>query len=244
MSSPGLAKPSAGTIRFEGKPVAGEVPDGVGVVFQEDASFPWLTVYDNAAFALRRAGVPDAEVRERVEQHARLHRPCVVRAGLSGAALRRHAPAAVHRAHLGDAPAHAAARRAVRRARPADAAADGRRTAQALARDRRHRPADHPFARRGRAAVRPHRRDVGAARRVHRSGRDRMGARSRQPHRVAGGVRRGDRRGSGLRCAISRSRRSRWRHDARRPDPPRAHSRRARAARMGVPLRLSSAAKP
>ena len=46
---------------------SGEVPDGVGVVFQEDASFPWLTVYDNAAFALRRAGVPDAEVRERVE---------------------------------------------------------------------------------------------------------------------------------------------------------------------------------
>ena len=50
-----------------GKPIAGEVPDGVGVVFQEDASFPWLTVYDNAAFALRRAGVPEQEVRERVE---------------------------------------------------------------------------------------------------------------------------------------------------------------------------------
>jgi NitT/TauT family transport system ATP-binding protein len=62
----GLAKQTAGTILFEGKPVAGEVPDGIGVVFQEDASFPWLTVYDNAAFALRRAGVPDAEVRERV----------------------------------------------------------------------------------------------------------------------------------------------------------------------------------
>jgi NitT/TauT family transport system ATP-binding protein len=63
----GLAKQSAGTILFEGKPVFGEVPDGIGVVFQEDASFPWLTVYDNAAFALRRAGVPDREVGERVE---------------------------------------------------------------------------------------------------------------------------------------------------------------------------------
>jgi NitT/TauT family transport system ATP-binding protein len=63
----GLARPSAGTILFEGKPVAGEVPDGLGVVFQEDASFPWLTVYDNAAFALRRAGAPDTEVRERVQ---------------------------------------------------------------------------------------------------------------------------------------------------------------------------------
>jgi NitT/TauT family transport system ATP-binding protein len=62
----GLARPSAGSIAFEGRPVDGEVPDGIGVVFQEDASFPWLTVFDNAAFALRRAGVPDAEMRERV----------------------------------------------------------------------------------------------------------------------------------------------------------------------------------
>jgi NitT/TauT family transport system ATP-binding protein len=58
----GLAVPS-----HEGKQIAGAVPDGVGVVFQEDASFPWLSVYDNAAFALRRAGVPEQEVRERVE---------------------------------------------------------------------------------------------------------------------------------------------------------------------------------
>src|SRR6185295_5407531 len=64
----GLARQTEGTILFEGKPIAGEVPDGIGVVFQEDASFPWLTVYDNAAFALRRAGVADAEVRERVRR--------------------------------------------------------------------------------------------------------------------------------------------------------------------------------
>ena len=62
----GLSSPTAGSIRFEGRAVSGEVPDGVGVVFQEDASFPWLTVRDNAAFALRRAGVPEPEVRERV----------------------------------------------------------------------------------------------------------------------------------------------------------------------------------
>ena len=48
-------------------PVAGEVPDGIGVVFQEDASFPWLTVWDNAAFGLRRNGVADAEIRRRVD---------------------------------------------------------------------------------------------------------------------------------------------------------------------------------
>jgi len=62
----GLARASAGTIAFEGRTIAGEVPDGIGVVFQEDASFPWLSAFDNAAFALRRAGVPEAEVRERV----------------------------------------------------------------------------------------------------------------------------------------------------------------------------------
>jgi len=62
----GLARASAGTIAFEGGTIVGEVPDGIGVVFQEDASFPWLSAFDNAAFALRRAGVPEAEVRERV----------------------------------------------------------------------------------------------------------------------------------------------------------------------------------
>ena len=49
----GLSLPSAGEITFEGKPVRA-VPDGVGVVFQEDASFAWLTVRDNVAFGLRR----------------------------------------------------------------------------------------------------------------------------------------------------------------------------------------------
>src|SRR4029078_8339779 len=39
--------------------------DGIGVVFQEDASFPWLTVWDNTAFGLRRSGVDDAETRRR-----------------------------------------------------------------------------------------------------------------------------------------------------------------------------------
>ncbi|MGE0714122.1 MAG: ABC transporter ATP-binding protein [Alphaproteobacteria bacterium] len=63
----GLSAPSQGRILFEGKEVRGQVPDGVGVVFQEDASFPWLTVWDNAAFGLRRAGVDAAEIRRRVD---------------------------------------------------------------------------------------------------------------------------------------------------------------------------------
>jgi NitT/TauT family transport system ATP-binding protein len=64
----GLGVPSAGTVRFEDKPVAGGVPDGVGVVFQEDASFPWLTVRDNIGFGLRRGGMRGAELDRRVDQ--------------------------------------------------------------------------------------------------------------------------------------------------------------------------------
>ena len=63
----GLSPPTEGSIIFEGKPVHGEVPDGVGVVFQEDASFPWLTVRDNVAFGLKRAGVDPAEIQRRVD---------------------------------------------------------------------------------------------------------------------------------------------------------------------------------
>ncbi|HEU4358782.1 MAG TPA: ABC transporter ATP-binding protein [Xanthobacteraceae bacterium] len=63
----GLQQATVGTVTFEGRAVAGKVPDGIGVVFQEDASFPWLTVWDNAAFGLRRNGVDGAEIRRRVD---------------------------------------------------------------------------------------------------------------------------------------------------------------------------------
>jgi NitT/TauT family transport system ATP-binding protein len=62
----GLASASSGEVFFENKSVKGEVPEGIGVVFQEDASFPWLTVHDNIAFGLRRAGAAEAEVAAQV----------------------------------------------------------------------------------------------------------------------------------------------------------------------------------
>ncbi len=62
----GLTNATQGDIQFEGQRVAGEVPEGVAVVFQEDASFPWLNVFDNAAFGGRQMGIDEAEVRERV----------------------------------------------------------------------------------------------------------------------------------------------------------------------------------
>jgi NitT/TauT family transport system ATP-binding protein len=62
----GLSPPSAGSVTFEGAPVQG-VPDGLGVVFQEDASFAWLNVRDNISFGLRMAGMEGAEIRRRVD---------------------------------------------------------------------------------------------------------------------------------------------------------------------------------
>ncbi|EON14609.1 MULTISPECIES: ABC transporter ATP-binding protein [Pandoraea] len=61
----GLSAPTAGNVSFEGRAVSG-VPEGVGVVFQEDASFPWLTVRENIGFGLRMAGVDGAEIARRV----------------------------------------------------------------------------------------------------------------------------------------------------------------------------------
>lgn len=63
----GLTLSTDGEIQFEHKPVTGVVPEGVAVVFQEDASFPWMTVFENAAFGARRHGLPEAEVKSRVD---------------------------------------------------------------------------------------------------------------------------------------------------------------------------------
>ncbi|MEJ0050988.1 MAG: ABC transporter ATP-binding protein [Methylovirgula sp.] len=62
----GLALPTSGEVIFEGRPHKG-VPEGIGVIFQEDASFPWLTVADNVAFGLRRNGTDPAETKRRVD---------------------------------------------------------------------------------------------------------------------------------------------------------------------------------
>ena len=63
----GLSVPTSGDVEFEGRPIAGRVPAGVGVVFQEDASFPWLTVRDNIGFGLKRQGLAAAERDSRVD---------------------------------------------------------------------------------------------------------------------------------------------------------------------------------
>jgi NitT/TauT family transport system ATP-binding protein len=64
----GLSPVTAGTATFDGKRLDGQVPDGIGAVFQQDASFFWLTVWDNVAFGLRRRGMAKAEIARRVDQ--------------------------------------------------------------------------------------------------------------------------------------------------------------------------------
>src|SRR5688572_9228660 len=62
----GLMPVSAGTVEFEGRRIAADIPDGIGVVFQEDACFPWLSVEANVAFGLRSTALAPAEKKRRV----------------------------------------------------------------------------------------------------------------------------------------------------------------------------------
>jgi NitT/TauT family transport system ATP-binding protein len=61
----GFSPPSAGTITVDGKLVTGPGPDR-GMVFQEYALFPWMTVEANVAFGLEIKGMARAERHERV----------------------------------------------------------------------------------------------------------------------------------------------------------------------------------
>jgi NitT/TauT family transport system ATP-binding protein len=63
----GLVTPTTGTVEMEGRTITGTVAEEIGVVFQEDATFAWLNVWDNVAFGLRRAGVERAEIVRRVD---------------------------------------------------------------------------------------------------------------------------------------------------------------------------------
>jgi NitT/TauT family transport system ATP-binding protein len=64
----GLVRPTSGSVRFEDSELRGEVPDGIGVVFQEDSSMPWLNVRDNVAFGLRTSSLPKQEKADRVDE--------------------------------------------------------------------------------------------------------------------------------------------------------------------------------
>ena len=63
----GFALPSAGNITANGREVTEPGPER-GMVFQEYALFPWMTVEKNIAFGLEINGMPQAEITAKVDQ--------------------------------------------------------------------------------------------------------------------------------------------------------------------------------
>ena len=64
----GFTPPSAGEITVDGRPITGMAPEhrNIGVVFQNYALFPHMTVFDNVAFPLKMRGQPKAAIQTRV----------------------------------------------------------------------------------------------------------------------------------------------------------------------------------
>lgn len=67
----GLEEPTSGAALVDGAAVHGPGPER-GVIFQQYALFPWLTVRQNVEFGLRTAGVPRAERRRRSDHYLEL----------------------------------------------------------------------------------------------------------------------------------------------------------------------------
>ena len=84
---------------------------------QRDVLFPWLSAIDNAALALRNRGASRSRGPEAGRRAVRPLRPRRLRAGATGRALGRHAPAGRLPAHPALREAGAGPRRAVRLAR-------------------------------------------------------------------------------------------------------------------------------
>jgi NitT/TauT family transport system ATP-binding protein len=63
----GLVEASAGETLVDGEPVTGPGPDR-GVIFQQYALFPWLTVRKNVEFGLKLMELPAEERRRRAER--------------------------------------------------------------------------------------------------------------------------------------------------------------------------------
>lgn len=71
----GLEKPSAGSVEIVG-PKGADQPT-TSIVFQEESIFPWMNVWDNAAYGLRMRGVPKRDIKRIVGAYLNM-------AGLAG----------------------------------------------------------------------------------------------------------------------------------------------------------------
>jgi NitT/TauT family transport system ATP-binding protein len=64
----GFSPPTSGSIAINGRPDAARFPGpDRGMVFQEYALFPWMTVAQNIRFGLEIKGLPKAEMNEKVD---------------------------------------------------------------------------------------------------------------------------------------------------------------------------------
>jgi nitrate ABC transporter ATP-binding subunit len=64
----GFEQPSSGQVSLYEHPVAGPGSDR-GMVFQDYALFPWMTVRENIAFGPRQKGLPKARIREITDEY-------------------------------------------------------------------------------------------------------------------------------------------------------------------------------
>jgi NitT/TauT family transport system ATP-binding protein len=67
----GLERADRGEVRVDGKPIRGSHRD-IGMVFQEESTFPWRTVVENVAFPLEVAGMGRAAREEKAMRFVRL----------------------------------------------------------------------------------------------------------------------------------------------------------------------------
>ncbi len=88
----GLLDDYEGRVTVAGERVRGPHPS-IGMVFQEESTFPWRTVIDNVAFPLEIAGHAQGRALRPRAPFRLAGRPRRLRAALSGRAVGRHAPA-------------------------------------------------------------------------------------------------------------------------------------------------------
>ena len=67
----GLLTDYQGRITVAGETINGPHPS-IGMIFQEESTFPWRTVIDNVAFPLEISGMPKAQRLERARHFVRL----------------------------------------------------------------------------------------------------------------------------------------------------------------------------
>lgn len=67
----GFEQPTSGQVLLKGKPVT-EITPATGMVFQQYALFPWLSVLDNIAYGLKMKGMGKAQRHERAHQYVEM----------------------------------------------------------------------------------------------------------------------------------------------------------------------------